>query len=98
MEITPISSNPNPVGKTGTKPNGNDEVSKDAFMRLLVSQIKNQDPLNPTDGVQFLSQLAQFSQLEQMLGIRSDLAAIIQNTTAQNTTAVTEVPTGGTDE
>jgi flagellar basal-body rod modification protein FlgD len=49
------------------------EVSKDAFLQLLVAQIKNQDPLNPTDGAQFLSQLAQFSQLEQLIGLRDDL-------------------------
>ena len=81
MEITGTTTNataPSP----STAANVKQEVSKDAFMRLLVSQIKHQDPLNPTDGVQFLSQLAQFSQLEQMLGIRSDLAAIIQNTDA----------------
>jgi flagellar basal-body rod modification protein FlgD len=47
--------------------------SKDMFLKLLVAQIKNQDPLNPTDGVQFLSQLAQFSQLEQLVDIRSGI-------------------------
>jgi flagellar basal-body rod modification protein FlgD len=43
------------------------------FLQLLVAQIQNQDPLNPTDGTQFVSQLAQFSELEQVLGIRSDI-------------------------
>lgn len=54
----------------------NSELSKDAFLQLLVAQIKNQDPLNPTDGVQFLTQLAQFSQLEQTMGIRDDLKTL----------------------
>jgi flagellar basal-body rod modification protein FlgD len=58
---------------TGTQQATNKEVTKDAFLQLLVAQIKNQDPLNPTDGVQFLSQLAQFSELEQLIGIRGDL-------------------------
>jgi flagellar basal-body rod modification protein FlgD len=57
-------------------------ASKEAFLQLLVSQIKNQNPLNPTDGVQFLTQLAQFSQLEQMLGMRSDLGQIREALTA----------------
>lgn len=48
-------------------------VSKDTFLQLLVAQIKNQDPLKPTDGTQFLSQLAQFSELEQLMGLRGDL-------------------------
>jgi flagellar basal-body rod modification protein FlgD len=43
---------------------------------LLVAQVKNQDPLNPTDGVQFLSQLAQFSELEQLIAMRSDVQEI----------------------
>ena len=45
------------------------------FLKLLVAQIKNQDPLNPTDSVQFVSQLAQFSELEQVIAIRGDLDA-----------------------
>jgi flagellar basal-body rod modification protein FlgD len=57
-------------------------ASKEAFLQLLVSQIKNQNPLDPTDGVQFLTQLAQFSQLEQMLGMRSDLGQIRDALTA----------------
>jgi flagellar basal-body rod modification protein FlgD len=48
----------------------------DMFLQLLVAQIKNQDPLNPTDGTQFVSQLAQFSELEQVIGIRDNLAKI----------------------
>ncbi len=47
--------------------------SKDLFLQLLVAQIKNQDPLNPSDGTQFVSQLAQFSELEQVMAIRGAL-------------------------
>ena len=55
---------------------------KDAFLQLLVAQIKNQNPLNPADGVEFLTQLAQFSSLEQMMGVRSELETIRQAITA----------------
>jgi flagellar basal-body rod modification protein FlgD len=51
-------------------------ATKDAFLQLLVAQIKHQNPLSPADGVQFLSQLAQFTEMEQMLGMREDIAAI----------------------
>jgi flagellar basal-body rod modification protein FlgD len=51
-------------------------ASKDMFLRLLVAQIKSQDPLNPADGMQYVSQLAQFSELEQVIGMRDDLAKI----------------------
>lgn len=49
---------------------------KETFLKLLVAQIKNQNPLNPADGIEFVSQLAQFSQLEQMMQIRSELETI----------------------
>jgi flagellar basal-body rod modification protein FlgD len=51
-------------------------VNKETFLQLLVAQIKNQNPLNPADGVQFLTQLAQFSELEQMMGIRDEIAGL----------------------
>jgi flagellar basal-body rod modification protein FlgD len=43
------------------------------FLQLLVAQLKNQDPMNPADGMQFVTQLAQFSQLEQSIAMREDL-------------------------
>jgi flagellar basal-body rod modification protein FlgD len=64
-------------------------ANENTFLQLLVAQIKNQDPLNPTDSVQFLSQLAQFSQLEQLIGIRQDLQK------SGSSTATTD-PNGGT--
>ena len=51
-------------------------ANESTFLQLLVAQIKNQDPLNPTDGTQFLSQLAQFSSLEQQLQMNTQLADI----------------------
>jgi flagellar basal-body rod modification protein FlgD len=53
--------------KTSTKAGG--ELGKDAFMQLLVTQMQYQDPLNPSDNTQYISQLATFSQLEQMQNI-----------------------------
>jgi len=64
---------------TGSAPN------KEMFLQLLVAQLKNQDPTNPTDGTQFVAQLAQFSQLEQMIAIRQDADQIA--TQAKNATA-----------
>src|SRR5947207_403359 len=62
---------------TPAKPaTGTTQVTKNMFLQLLVSQIKNQDPLNPTDGVQFLTQLAQFQQLENGMNMGQDIAAM----------------------
>lgn len=43
----------------------NDGMNKDAFLNLLVTQLRNQNPLEPMDNTQFISQMAQFSSLEQ---------------------------------
>jgi flagellar basal-body rod modification protein FlgD len=51
----------------------NDVLGKDQFMTLLVAQLQNQDPLNPMDSTGFTSQLAQFSSLEQLQNINSNL-------------------------
>lgn len=48
-------------------------ANETTFLQLLVAQIKNQDPTQPMDSTAFLSQLAQFSQLEQLVGIRQDM-------------------------
>jgi flagellar basal-body rod modification protein FlgD len=52
------------------------QLGKDMFLKLLVAQIRNQNPLNPADGAEFLAQLAQFSELEQMIGIRGELEGL----------------------
>lgn len=55
---------------------GTSELGKDAFLQLLVAQMRYQDPLNPTSDTEYISQLAQFSQLEQL----QNLAATNENT------------------
>ena len=47
-------------------PDRRSALDKDAFLRLLLTELKYQDPLNPTDDKAFIAQMAQFSALEQM--------------------------------
>jgi flagellar basal-body rod modification protein FlgD len=52
-------------------------VNMDEFLQLLVAEIKNQDPTNPMDGTAFLTQLAQFQQVEQGLTLNQDVSSIL---------------------
>lgn len=55
------------------KQRGSSELGKDEFLKLLVCQLQNQDPLNPQDDTDFIAQLAQFSSLEQMQNMSSTM-------------------------
>ena len=59
---------------TTTKPKENDIVNQAEFMKLLIAQLQNQDPLNPLDSANFSAQLAQFSSLEQLTQINQKLS------------------------
>jgi len=51
-------------------------VNENMFLQLLVAQLQNQDPLNPPDGTQFVTQLAQFQTLEEQINMGQDISAI----------------------
>jgi flagellar basal-body rod modification protein FlgD len=69
----------------------------------LVAQIQNQDPLNPTDSIQFVGQLVQFSQLEQLLSINQGVTTLASDlnppasssSSNSSTTGSTNTPTNG---
>lgn len=58
---------------------GNGSLGKDAFLQLLVAQMKYQDPLQPTDNTQYISQLATFSQLEETQNVTASLEKLQAN-------------------
>lgn len=53
-------------------------LDKDSFLRLLITQLANQDPTNPVEDREFISQMAQFSALEQMNNVASELRGLRQ--------------------
>lgn len=77
---------------SATKPAGQSVANQDTFLKLLVAQLQNQNPMQPSDGMQFVSEMAQFSELEQVIGIRGDLSTLVQ----QNTSASGTDQTSGT--
>ena len=55
-----------------------DYLGREAFLKMLVAQLQNQDPLNPMEGSDFSAQLAQFSSLEQMNNISQQMTSMNQ--------------------
>jgi flagellar basal-body rod modification protein FlgD len=77
MTIQPLLTSPQSESSRAAAPNtpaaSPDDVSENEFLQLLVAQIQYQDPTNPTDSTAFVTQLAQFSSLEQLVAIHGDL-------------------------
>ena len=93
----PLTSATTPPPSTSTAKNVTDPLANEStFLTLLVSQLQNQDPLNPTDSNQFVTQLTGYSQLEQLIGINKNttsLAGAVGGTSATTGTGTTPLPT-----
>jgi flagellar basal-body rod modification protein FlgD len=60
---------------------GNSSLGKDEFLKILMAQLQNQDPLNPMEDKEFIAQMAQFSTLEQTTNMSSLLEKFINTQT-----------------
>ncbi len=63
---------------------GAQEVSSDMFLKLLVTQLKNQDPLSPADNTAFVAQLAQFSSLEGINNLNDNFTGVTESMNSLN--------------
>jgi len=68
---------------SATSESGSSDDTQEMFLTLLVAQLKNQDPLNPSDPTEFTGQLTQYSILEQAFTTNDILEAISTQSTAQ---------------
>jgi flagellar basal-body rod modification protein FlgD len=67
-------------------------ANQNVFLQLLVAQLKNQDPSSPADPTQFITQLAQFSELSNTTQMSSDLTTIRQQLAAAEAALVPTAP------
>src|ERR1700722_9981151 len=87
---TPTSTTSNSTSSASADP----LASEDVFLQLFIAQLQNQDPTTPADPTQFVTQLAQFTTLEQSTQQTSDLNAILAQLQASATPPATGSGTG----
>lgn len=68
-----------------------DQLGKEDFLQLLITQIQQQDPLNPQDPAEFTSQLTQFSNLEQLMSLNDSVLSLQMLQMSGNNTEVTNL-------
>jgi flagellar basal-body rod modification protein FlgD len=67
-----------PTVETNKRPAPNNVLGKDDFLKLMLVQMKHQDPLEPMDNTESIAQLAQFSSLEQMTNVSENISSLLQ--------------------
>lgn len=89
MDVSSATGTADATGALTSSATGLNTVDFNTFLKLLVAQLKNQDPLNPLDGTEFTGQIAQFSALEQQINSNNYLSKLVeQRDYGQQTLAV----------
>jgi flagellar basal-body rod modification protein FlgD len=91
----PGSSPSNPVDSAAAQ--ATPTLNYDDFLQLMVAQLQNQDPLNPTDSSQFMSQIAEFSSVEQSINANSKLDQLLVNSNISQASTMIGLTITGTD-
>ena len=72
-------------------PGENTQLGKDAFLKLLITQMQNQDPLNPQSNEEFIAQLSQFTQVEQLMDLSTQFDGMYLAMNSVNNTSMTQL-------
>lgn len=93
MAVSGVSANKTASNTTGTGSDASNasasaSLNYDSFLKLLVAQMKNQDPTEPMDATQQMAQLATFSQVEQTIKTNKNLESLLQRTSLQEANSV----------
>lgn len=92
------------AGTSGTTPTTSSSGTQSSstlnyndFLKLMIAQLQNQDPLNPTDTNQFATQIAQFSSVEQGINTNSKLDQLLVNSNISQASTMIGLTITGTD-
>jgi flagellar basal-body rod modification protein FlgD len=77
MSISPLTNTAEPTAGTTAQARSNNTLGKQEFMQLLVTQLRNQDPLSPLDDKEFMAQMAQLSTLETTQSMSQHLSQVL---------------------
>ena len=72
-DISAITQTTSSTSTAGSTESSSNTLGQEDFLTLLVAQLQNQDPLNPSDATEFTAQLAQYSQLEQLFNLNDSM-------------------------
>jgi len=75
-------------GGVRSKDAGTDSVSKDGFLKILAAQLQHQDPMNAKDNTEYVSQMAQFTALEQMQNLNTSMKELLLSQKFQEANAM----------
>ena len=84
MAVSSVASSSSTASTTTSTETDSNVLDQDAFLKLLITQLQNQDPFSPMDNTEMVSQLAQYSALEQMTQVREEIEVMRQDVTAIN--------------
>jgi flagellar basal-body rod modification protein FlgD len=93
MSVDAVTSTTSTDSATSTTAKKQSALGQDAFLTLLTTQLKNQDPTDPVDNTEFIAQLATFSSLEKLTSIDDTATStykLWENLTSASTTTETE--------
>jgi flagellar basal-body rod modification protein FlgD len=90
--VAPVTNSPQSTADLSKALGTDKSMGRDSFLKLLVAQLKNQDPLKPQDNSAFVAELAQFSSLEQSMGVNDKLnQMMLQNQGMANSNVINMV-------
>lgn len=86
------------TSSSSSSSSANSLASESTFLQLLVAQLQNQDPTQPVDGTTFVTQLAEFSDVEQNLAMRQDLDSMSLKYDGSNSTTPATTSTSSSSD